>query len=373
MKIVKRLEYWWRHHIVYPALKWIFHNTEIKIPIDLKTIKSILILRYDRIGDMIVTTPVFKGLKDANPQLRIGVLASRANAEIISCNPYVDSIHILPIHWWQLVREIFRTRKEHYDIVLNFIFNRTTSGGVLSNLIAPDGIKIGQGDEKYRFYFNKVLSLDRFNKHMVSIHASYLNKAVGVDMSSSDSNYKIFIDNKTHKKISTFLESNRLKPRHMQRSDLLPYIVFNLSASNQWTRFSLKQVEELGIILKNLATYRIIIITDPGDHEMRKKARDLCLQDRFLSFPGQGSATLLEIAALIEGAQFVISPDTSIVHFASAMSTPVLGFYTSTKDNHEWLPHNVKYKIVISDANKPTSSILVSRMKKEIDEFIQTL
>jgi len=371
--MIKRLEYWWRHNIVYPVLKWIFHNTEIKTPIDLQTIKSILILRYDRIGDMIVTTPVFKGLKDANPLLRIGVLASRTNAEIISCNPYVDNIHILPSHWWQLVREIFTARKEHYDVVLNLIFNRTTSGGVLSNLIAPNGIKIGQGDEKYRFYFNGLLSLERVNSHMVSIHASYLKKAVGVNMSFSDSNYKIFIDNKTHKQISSFLESNRLKPRHMQKSDFLPYIVFNLSASNQWTRLSLKQVEELGIYLKNLSTSRIVIITDPGDHEMHKAACDLCIQDRFLSFPEHGSATLLEIAALIEGAQFVISPDTSIVHFASAMSTPVLGFYTSTKDNHEWLPYNVKYKIVISDANKPTSSIPVSRMIKEIDEFIHTL
>jgi ADP-heptose:LPS heptosyltransferase len=371
--MIKRLEYWWRHHIVYPALKWIFHNAEIKTPIDLQTIKSILILRYDRIGDMIVTTPVFKSLKDANPQLKIGVLASRTNAEIISCNPYVDNIHILPAHWWQILREIFKARNEHYDVVLNFIFNRTTSGGVLSNLIAPDGIKIGQGDEKYRFYFNRLLSLERVNNHMVSIHASFLKKAVGVDMSSSESNYKIFIDNETQKKISSFLESNRLRPRYIQRSDFLPYIVFNLSASNQWTRFSSKQVDELGIYLKNLTTLRIVIITDPGDHEMHKAAHDLCAQDRFLSFPERGSATLLEIAALIEGAQFVISPDTSIVHFASAMSTPVLGFYTSTKDNHEWLPYNVKYKIVISDANKPTSSIPVSRMIKEIDEYLETL
>jgi ADP-heptose:LPS heptosyltransferase len=373
MKMIKRLEYWWRHHIVYPAFRQIFHNSEMKLPIDLQSIKSILILRYDRIGDMIVTTPVFKGLKDANPQLRIGVLASRTNAEIIRNNPYIDKIHILPAHWWQLWREIMKVRKEQYNVVLNLIFNRTTSGGILSNLIAPEGIKIGQGDEKYKFYFNRLISLRRDNKHMVYILSSYLEQTVGVDMFSSDSNYEIFIDSKTRTRINLFLENKKLKPRQMQRSDYLPYIIFNLSASNQWTRFSLNQVEELGAFLKGLTAFRTIIITDPSDHEMLRAARALCVRENCLSFPEQGRATLLEIAALIEGAHFVISPDTSIVHFASAMCTPVLGFYTSIKDNHEWLPYNVKYKIVISDTNQPTSTIPVSRMIKEIDEFLNML
>jgi ADP-heptose:LPS heptosyltransferase len=371
--MLNKLEYWWRHHIVYPVLRSIFRNAEKKVTIDIQSIKSILILRYDRIGDMIVTTPVFKGLKDANPLLRIGVLASRTNAEIIHHNPYVDKIHILPKHWWQLGWEIIKARREQYDVVLNLIFNRTTSGGILSNLIAPKGIKVGQGDEKYRFYFNSLLSLERDNQHMVRIHASYLEKAIGVDIASSSSSYEIFIDSTTHTKISLFLESNQLKPRQMQRSDYLPYVVFNFSASNRWTRFSLKQVEEMGTYLKCLTAFRTIILTDPSDHEMQKAARDLCVSKNCLSFPEQGRATLLEIAALIEGARFVISPDTSIVHFASAMCTPVLGFYTSIKDNHEWLPYNVRYRIVTSEDGKPTSSIPIQDMIKSLQEFISTL
>jgi ADP-heptose:LPS heptosyltransferase len=373
MKMIKKLEYWWRHSVVYPVLRRIFRNNERKVPIDIQSIKSILILRYDRIGDMIVTTPIFKGLKDAHPHLRIGVLASQTNAEVIRHNPYVDQIHILPKHWWQFGWEIIKARREHYDVVLNLIFNRTTSGGILSNLIAPKGIKVGQGGIKYRFYFNKLIALERNNQHIVRIHTSYLEQAIGVNIFSSSSNYEIFIDSKTHTRISLFLESNQLKPRQMQRSDYLPYIVFNLSASNRWTRFSLKQVEELGMFLKCLTAFRTIILTDPGDYEMHKAARALCVRENCLSFPELGKATLLEIAALIEGAQFVISPDTSIVHFASAMCTPVLGFYTSTKDNHEWLPYKIKYRIVISENHCPTSSIPVHNMITAIQEFISTL
>ena len=76
----EKLEYWWRHQIVYPLLRLIFHNPRKDSPIDIRTVKSLLFLRYDRIGDMIVTTPIFRSLKQLNPALKIGVVASETNA-----------------------------------------------------------------------------------------------------------------------------------------------------------------------------------------------------------------------------------------------------------------------------------------------------
>jgi ADP-heptose:LPS heptosyltransferase len=92
-----------------------------------------------------------------------------------------------------------------------------------------------------------------------------------------------------------------------------------------------------------------------------------------VSFPGQRDASLLEIAALIEGAFAVITPDTSIIHFASAAKTPVLGFYTQMQDVHEWLPHQVKNRLVLSSQNEPTSAIPISNMIQAIDDFLLEL
>ena len=85
--MIERLEYWWRHKIVYPFLRLIFQNPVKGDIIDIQSVKSVLFLRYDRIGDMIVTTPIFRSLKEINPRLTIGVFASEANAEIIRYNP----------------------------------------------------------------------------------------------------------------------------------------------------------------------------------------------------------------------------------------------------------------------------------------------
>ena len=59
-------------------------------PFDIKKSKRVLILKYDRIGDMIVTTPIFRELKNAYPNISISVLASKVNKDVIRYNPYID-------------------------------------------------------------------------------------------------------------------------------------------------------------------------------------------------------------------------------------------------------------------------------------------
>ena len=61
---------------------------------DIKDSKSVLILRYDRIGDMIVSTPIFRELKIAYPNISISVLASKENKDVIKNNPYIDKVYI---------------------------------------------------------------------------------------------------------------------------------------------------------------------------------------------------------------------------------------------------------------------------------------
>ena len=50
-------------------------------------------MKYDRIGDMVVTTPIFRELKNAYPNVSISVLASAENKDVIRYNPYIDNIY----------------------------------------------------------------------------------------------------------------------------------------------------------------------------------------------------------------------------------------------------------------------------------------
>ena len=53
---------------------------------------SILITRTDRIGDLVLTTPVFEALRKKFPKAHIAALVFLEHREIVQGNPYLDEV-----------------------------------------------------------------------------------------------------------------------------------------------------------------------------------------------------------------------------------------------------------------------------------------
>jgi ADP-heptose:LPS heptosyltransferase len=370
--LIKKIEYYWRRLFVYPVLHLFINNPEINKPLDISSIKKLLILRYDRIGDMIVTTPILRGLKIVKPDLFIGIVASSKNVEIIKNNPNVDKIYVLPSKWRHLWNEIKKIREEGYNLVLNFVFIKMTLGGIFINLIAPKSIKIGQGEQRHKFFYNRLLSVERHSRPMVEVLMNYVKEAIGIDIAPLNYDYEIITDEKTRAGVLSFLDKNNLIQRQLKNVKSLQYIVFNLSVNDTVRRISNEQAFAIGEYLNSRTEFRTVLLHAPNDSLMLSVKEQLAKKTQCLVFPEQyEDASLLEIAFLIEGALAVITPDTSIIHFASASKTPVLGFYASLL--HEWFPYKVKNKIILTDKNQPVSSIPIPIMIESIKEFIATL
>ena len=63
------------------------------VDFDLKDTKNVLFMRYDRIGDMLISTPVFREFKLKNPNVNVIILASNLNKDILINNPEVIGIY----------------------------------------------------------------------------------------------------------------------------------------------------------------------------------------------------------------------------------------------------------------------------------------
>ncbi len=353
-RLLKWLEKALRHGIVYPLLRTAFRNPIRELPLNISKVKKILILRYDRIGDIIVTTPIFRKLKHVRPDVTLGVFASPSNAEIVASDPHVDRIHVLRRNWWYLMREIQNARREQYDVVLNFIFNRTTSGGILSNLIAPNGVKVGQGAEVYRFYFNALLHLDRGSKHMVQVLAEYVESVFGLTWNPDELLMSVSVDEDSRRRVDAFLAEKRLARRHAAGTH---YAVLNLSAVDEVRRTTPGQSAEIARGMSVQRGIPTVLISAPGESSLQAKVREMAGNGPLFRYPAAGRAGLREIASLIEGALFVVTPDTSIVHFAAAVNTPVLGLYTPLQVTAEWMPYGVEHRTVFAPEGRPVSSI----------------
>ncbi len=374
MKIfLGRLELFLRHAVVYPVLRILLRNGSANLPIDIAAVRSILILRYDKLGDMIVTLPIFRMLKKRNPHLRIGVLTSRANLEILDGEQSVDERFVLYRNPVRLMRELQRMRHAHFDLVINFIFNRTTSGGLIANYVCPRGTKIGQGAESYRFYFNALVALPRATVHMFEILVFYIEQVFGFRIPEGERRLHIEIQPEARISVDQFLRVYRLRRRGNGAKDRSQYVVLNVSAREWNKRISDEQGTFLAGRLAAIPHLTTIVTAAPEDAMLKQRIVRETNSLRCIAFPAEGNATMQEMASLIEGAVCVVTPDTSIIHVASSTGTPVLGLFSPLQVNQEWLPYKVKDHTVIAPPGRPVSGIPMDNLEAAVKRFVRPL
>ncbi len=79
-----------------------------------------LIIRFSSIGDIVLTTPVIRCLKQQVQNADVHYLTKRNFAEIIESNPYVDKLFTLENSWELLMHNL---EKENYHYII-FLGNK---------------------------------------------------------------------------------------------------------------------------------------------------------------------------------------------------------------------------------------------------------
>jgi ADP-heptose:LPS heptosyltransferase len=373
MNPFEQIESWSRRVFVYPLLRGFFRNKPLEHPIDLSRVHRILIFRFDRIGDMLVTLPVLKALKQCAPHVIVSVLGSRANADLARACPAVDEVYVLEESWLRILGQVRMFRRQEPDVVLNFVFNKTTTPAILSNLISPNGLKVGQGPDKYGFYFNRLVKVPRFERHMTEQLAMFVEQSFGVQIAATALETELEIPVEQRREVGEWLQQSGLKRRSESDTMGTPYLVFNISAFESNRTLSQEQASRIAFTLSRNPSIHTVIVFDPSDKalaqlvETRQEFRSCSV---FRTF---GKRPLIQLASLIAGAMVVITPDTSIIHFASAMKTPTFGIYGEAYKTVEWAPYRVQHRIMKTEGDLPASSLSAEDIENQIALFLKTV
>src|SRR5262245_14888298 len=89
------------------------------------TAERILVIQFRQIGDVLLSTPVLRALRQHYPQSYIAFLTEASPGRVLQGNPYLDAVIIRPRHatWrqqWQLWRQV---RRQRFDLVIDLIGN----------------------------------------------------------------------------------------------------------------------------------------------------------------------------------------------------------------------------------------------------------
>jgi len=285
---------------------------------DYSSYKKILIVRTDRIGDVLLTTPVIKALRDSLPQAYIAIMVNPSTLDIVKDNPYLDEVIVYDkenLHRgiWRNLKFVLGLRKKRFDLALVLhTKNRTNIICFLS------GIKerVGFYNKKFGFLLTKKLAdtKPRGEKHEVDYCLDVV-RAIGVEPKER----RLFMpkDSDSEKYIDEILKENNISAK-----DKLVAIHPGASCiSKRW--FPERFAETADILIDE---YNVKILVIAGEKDILYSKRVISkIRNKVIDLSGRTS--LRQLASLLSRCSLLISNDSGPCHIATAVGCPVIAIF----------------------------------------------
>lgn len=343
---------------LYIFIKLIFRNKQHTLPINHSNVKKILILRYDVIGDMIVTMPAIDLLKRNLAQSEIHVVCSESNFSVIKNDNRISKIFILEKNLLKRIKQLLRIRKEQYDLVFAFVFNRTTSAGFIANLAANKNTpKINihnNGREKmYSTFFNVLIDIYGYRNNFTM--AELLVIIVCKTFAWKEPVTPILINLQLSQKNLDFADN------FIKQNKLDKYSILNISSAKNNRQLSAKKnIELIKRMFEKDNKTKLVITSLPKEIEKARLIKSF-FAERIELCPV--TYDILDIAAVISKSELVITPDTSVTHISAAFCKPVVLLNSSLGDGiREWAPLGSKSIIVSTEDRKALEFIDINEV-----------
>lgn len=303
----------------------------------------VLFLRYERIGDMIMSTGVIRVIAQSHPTIKVDVLGNPTALPVLDNNPHVSSAFPLnrsSIRSYQ--QTIRRVRAGHYDVIVDGRLNNppifTSTPLIMLASRARYRIGVGGGNND-RIYNLRVPPYDR-NTHYVE-GSKDLGIPFGIDAASVDWQPEIFLSLQETAAADDLWQgaASLAAPGGAKR------LLVNLSASEPKRRWP---DGKFIAILKNVRACRpempIAVMGLPKEWD---SVSSVANSVGALPVP---TPKLRDALALVGRADIVFTPDTSISHAASAFRKPSLVLLK--REHRPYAPYNTPGRILLWNENQ---------------------
>ncbi|MCJ7508838.1 MAG: hypothetical protein MUO85_08945, partial [candidate division Zixibacteria bacterium] len=165
--ITKRVEVLSRKAF-FGLIRWLLEREhKVRKKINPGDIKKVLFLRYDKMGDMIISLPVFKALKEKYPNIHIAVMCSPRNKVVLKGNKNVEEIFVYQKKLFWDIKTVMEMRKRRFDCLIDLVFWESVTSAILTAVIKGSGISIGVGKGTFKEFYDYIIPTERESKEHI--------------------------------------------------------------------------------------------------------------------------------------------------------------------------------------------------------------
>lgn len=272
-----------------------------------------LIVRFSSIGDIVLTTPVVRHLKQQVEEAEVHYLTKASYASLLEANPHIDRIHSYDGDMKACIASI---KSEGIDYVIDLHSNLRSA-------------RIKYGLKRIAFSVNK---LNWFKWLYVNFKVNRLP-----DLHMVDRNLKTissFIESEDDRGLDYFIpENSEVDIRTLPESFHKGYMGLSIGAQHETKKLP---VESLITLCEKL-DYPLVILGGPED---RERAGLICSAlPRKAIYNGCGSYSIHQSASLVRQCRVLITHDTGLMHIGAAFRKKIISVWGNTVPGFGMYPY----------------------------------
>ena len=311
--------------------------------------RKVLCVRLDTIGDVLMTTPAIRALKQQRSGRSITLLTSTIGAQAACLVPEVDEVGIYDPPWMKATEVrvdgdsdramIERIRRQDYDAAVIFtVYSQSAQPAALLVALADIPLRLAHCRENpYGLLTDWVREPEpeAFIRHEVRRH---LDLVATVGAVTTDERLSL---QPTPSAFAHVREMLRPLGYEVPR----PWAVIHPGASAPSRRYPAARFGEAARLLHEMTGAHLLFT---GTNE-ESKLVDEAMRHAGGGIPLVGRLSLDEMSALVAMADVVVTNNTAPAHIASAMGTPVVDLYALTNPQHT--PWQVPSRVLFHDTD----------------------
>ncbi|MBM4172231.1 MAG: glycosyltransferase family 9 protein [Ignavibacteria bacterium] len=300
-----------------------------EIPPILKSTK-ILFIRLNRIGDALVSTPLLYEIKKYYG-CTINVLAGSKNYFIFTNTDLSDEVIVFNKKLKSISDLIKVINERNYDIIVDLHDDVSTTVSYIMAFSKCEH-KVGLDKENKKLYNYIIPKLNPQTTHIVDRIMNF-NVAFNFVYDQSKINIRYQVKPESQERAEQFLN------KHFPVKRFLMGI--NISAGSDARFWGESHYKEL---ISSISNYKADIVIMCLEKDLRK-AWEISVN----KYPIFFRPSFDDFAAMIKNLNLLVTPDTSVVHIASAFIIPLFGIYVQyDTDDEIWYPYKSPYECVVT-------------------------
>lgn len=262
-----------------------------------------LIIRFSSIGDIVLTTPVVRGLKQQVENAEVHFATKDKHACLVNSNPYIDKIHLLEKNINDLIHDL---EKENYDYIID-LHQNLRSNKIKRRLKAQVFSVNKLNWQKMLMVSFKINKLPK--QHIVD---RYLETVSPFDVKNDGKGLDYFINN-----------GEEFKKEELPATFQKGFVVFVIAGTYFTKKYPINKVSK---ICQSIP-FPVILLGGKKEFDEGEKILSES-KGNVLNYAGKIS--LSQSASLVRDAKVVLSNDTGLMHIAAAFKKKILSFWGNT-------------------------------------------